>query len=244
MNVLVKGKYGSVTNNYGVVITKRELNMWKDVIPKANRIIAQEKRLRRMSPAKYGEFAMSFRDTDINRFQNKKAFLSYLKTASEIARGTYFRNRAIAYRKNYIEALKINYGSLADKLIKRIKRLSIAEFRHLVETDKLHSIGYIYYETTGDAEDDLAAQEEIVRSTHSTYSYKHQSLKARATWSNRQAIKKYNEARPLEKGNYWDNRIRIIDTKHNKTQKKPNEKRQAQKMLGLITSANMPTRKK
>lgn len=189
MNVLIKGKYGSVTNNYGVVITKREMNRWRDAIPKANRIIAQEKRIRRMSPLKYGDFAMDLRDSDLNRFRNKESFLSYLRTAEQIARGTYFRNRAIAYRQNYIKALEMNYGSLAKKLINKIKRMKIADFRRLVETDQLQSIGYIYFETTGEAEDHIQSIAERVGAVDTG----HGSLKTRATIRARSILR--NEAK-------------------------------------------------
>lgn len=189
MNVLIKGKYGSVTNNYGVVITKREMNRWRDAIPKANRIIAQEKRIRRMSPLKYGEFSMDLRDSDLNRFQTKKAFLNYLKVSEQIARGTYFRSKAIQYRQSYIKSLEQNYGSLATKLIKKIKRMRLTDFRTIVETGMLPSIGYVYFETTGEAEDRINYLMAITGAVDTG----HGSARARRTRGNMKLIRQAQE---------------------------------------------------
>ena len=150
---MIQGKYGSVTNDYGVRITKGELRRFQEAVPQANRIIGAEKRRRAKSPLKYGEFNIDLRVSDISRFRNRQSFLNYLKTTEQIARGTYFRQKAIAYRKNYIKSLEINFGSMASKLINKVKRLPIAEFRKLVESDKIQSIGFIYFETEGDMED-------------------------------------------------------------------------------------------
>ena len=137
-------KYGAYTTKKGVRITRGELRRFNESISQANKVIRKEKR-RRKDPTKYGDFAMDFRNSDIERFNTRESFLKYLRRSEEIGRGTYFRNQAIKYRKNYLKSLDVNYGQDGERLAKLIKKMKLDDFMELVEKDIIDSVGYIYH---------------------------------------------------------------------------------------------------
>ena len=98
---------------------------------------------------------LSPRRLDIERFYTKKAFNTYLRQTQKIARGTYFREITIDYRKNYIKGLYRNFGDDATKLANKIQRLPLDDFRRLVDNDVIEEIGYYYYDTATSASDKI-----------------------------------------------------------------------------------------
>ena len=114
-------KYGAYTTKKGVRITRGELRRFNESISQANKVIRKEKR-RRKDPTKYGDFAMDFRNSDIERFNTRESFLKYLRRSEEIGRGTYFRNQAIKYRKNYLKSLEVNSGQGRGRCSGKVQR--------------------------------------------------------------------------------------------------------------------------
>lgn len=151
---LKKGKYGSVINKYGVLITKAELRKFQTLTAKANRVLTKAREERKTAVTKEESNFYKNRRYAINRFQNRETFESYLRQTSKIAKGTYERNALINYRKNYIKGLYTNFGEDASKLANKVKRLSLQQFKNLVDNDVIDSIG-VYYVDDTTSEDEL-----------------------------------------------------------------------------------------
>ena len=152
---LKKGKYGQLINEQGVRFSKRDVNLLKQAVEQANRILDLERATRQPSVLKRDKAFLEPRKVDIERFYTKDAFKSYLRQTQKIARGTYFREITIDYRKNYVNSLYRNFGDDATKLVNKIERLSLDEFRRLVDSDTIEEIGYFYYDSADTPKDKI-----------------------------------------------------------------------------------------
>lgn len=152
---LKKGRYGQLINEQGVKFSKREVNLLNEAVEQANRILQLERSTRQPSVLKRDKAFLEPRRVDIERFYTKDAFKSYLRQTQKIARGTYFREVAIDYRQNYIKSLERNFGDDATKLINKIQRLPLDDFRRLVDNDVVEEIGFFYYDTATSADDKI-----------------------------------------------------------------------------------------
>ena len=153
MAKLKRNNRKSVILRNGQRITLNEQKALRSAVNSANR---KRKRMIERLPAeakaKYkdfgieSDFVMRKKSASLSRFRNKKEFDRYLRNVRRIASGEFERKRAETYKQNYIRALRNTFNSQANKAIRAVKDLGLKQFRHLVESEQLEEIGYIYYD--------------------------------------------------------------------------------------------------
>ena len=141
----------------GQRITLAEQRALQNAVTSANR---KRKRLLEKMPRKAKEshrifgkesdFVVRKKSAKLSQFRNRGEFKRYLASVQKVASGRYERKRAYIYRENYIEALRKTFNSRADEAIKIVNKMSLEQFKYIVENEELENIGYVYFDPHND----------------------------------------------------------------------------------------------
>lgn len=150
-----------IINQHGVQISKDEerqlRNMVQTVNRKRKRMIEQfkDKPLfygKRQLPEDRGQLALMGEELDLmirkrsaslNQFRSRADFRRFMKNAERAASTDYEEYRVKLYKKNYMEALKNQYGEFPDLLkgvLMKVRMTPLSQFAALVGTDRLAQI--------------------------------------------------------------------------------------------------------
>lgn len=165
---------GNFINAKGVVISQEERKEFNYLVRKANakrnKIISSysPKRLKELdnlenADAKSGDFMLSKKSSNLDRFKNKKQFDVYKKYLRKISSQHYQNRLYRTYRGNLMQSLRTKFGSQGDDLAKELDGLTDKEIRDITLGDKLHDVGWLYREQISDNAKFKTIQEEIKR---------------------------------------------------------------------------------
>lgn len=159
---LKKVGYGSVENQWGVRITKKEQKEIKSLVAKANR--TREKMLKfqdnlemrhagKLKGVKYGDiyeglrppsdFIIQKKSASLQVFRTKKGLQGYIKHLKKVTSDKYIKNTVKQLRASHIKAIQNTLGSQPD-LVKMIKNLSVEQYYELYLTDDCFTVQYVY----------------------------------------------------------------------------------------------------
>lgn len=102
------------------------------------------------------DFVLTKKSSDINRFRSKAEFERYITYLREVNKPNYLNNKIENYRNNFIQSLKNVYGNNADKLIAKLKTLSLPEYADLISRGDLFEISYLDSGYAPNMSDDFA----------------------------------------------------------------------------------------
>lgn len=138
--------YQYVKNTYGVSFPKAEVNKFKRINDRANRIKKREaKRIGNMDYVVDGKVIGKIKDVklashlleeftplkfDINMFRSLEGFRKSLATKNEVYSGNFIERQREQYKENYIASLKDTFGNTTDikALIQHIRSMTGTEF--------------------------------------------------------------------------------------------------------------------
>lgn len=175
----LKRENGTIINQYGVKINEDEARRLKNLVQRVNR--KREKMLKQFKdqPLYYGgqrldesreqlmlmgeemDIMIRKRSASLQRFKDKRSFNQYIRQLERVAAGDYLSYRAKLYKRNYMEALKNQYGMYPDLLkgvLMKVRMMKPEAFAQLVGMDRLFQIKEHY--SLGGALDRLKAVRE------------------------------------------------------------------------------------
>lgn len=155
---------GEILNQHGVTFTDEEKRAFESLVGKANRrrakMIAEEAKLERKIGGKptgqklgelrlmgrENEFIIAKRSKSLQQFATREAFENTVRRMEQIGddMSAYVDDRIRLYKRNYITALKHEFGSAADGVAMKVRMMKPEDFRKLAESDELVNIQYTY----------------------------------------------------------------------------------------------------
>lgn len=150
-----------ITNQYGVQITPEEARIMRNMVQTVNRkrkkMIDQFKEQplfygRRQLPEDRQQLALMGEELDLtirkrsmslNQFRSRADFERFMRNTERAASADYVEYRAKLYKKNYMEALKNQYGEFPELLkgaLMKVRMTPLKKFAELVGTDRLGQI--------------------------------------------------------------------------------------------------------
>lgn len=156
-----------ITKGGRISIPTQLYNQYLREYQEANRILKTQRKKGRSSET------ITFRQSDLSKFERRKDLIRYIKTTHKIVTGKYFKEQASIYRRNLLSAMLTNSGinvtvvptaftlgsyDLATKnrnlyyLTRVISTLTSEQITELERKSKINLIGYQYQpeETQGE----------------------------------------------------------------------------------------------
>lgn len=144
---------GLIINEHGVAFTEEEKKALERAVNRSN--YQRKKRLNEWKKkseenqqqyvwGEEPEFIISRQSKSLQRFRNKEEFEAYMVKQNDIRSGAYLDYRTQVYKDSYTKRIKKNLGEEANDIIEAVQKMDGAEFRKMVEDDKLPTIGYLY----------------------------------------------------------------------------------------------------
>lgn len=160
-NKRLKKQNGKLVNEHGVSFTSEEKRKLESAVNVANR--KRKNMIDKLSNMDYviwgknygkkkyidtdfedNDFVLHKKSKSLNRFENKRAFNSYMKNLERVNNRNYISDRVKLYRQNYQFALIESYGDMADSFIDKLEGVTDKEFLHLIATNREMEIAYAY----------------------------------------------------------------------------------------------------
>lgn len=177
---------GSIILKSGERITKSEQKALQRAVRQANKRAREyNKRLKETTELhggiykttynKFGKesnFLLRKKSARISRFTTKHQYKQYLKNVKRQARGQTEQYKMSIYKENYIKALQKAFGSMANKVVAKVRKLSPLEIRNAYEMGDLESIGYVYYDPYGNKLQQIEAEVDNILGDREYYQYK------------------------------------------------------------------------
>lgn len=146
-----KNAFNIITNQNNVAITRYEYNELKLGVQRINRARARE--FKRLNPRpETGTMGLE----TINAYKPKKfdfknmtprGFAMFEESVRNQARSSYFDEKMIAYKENYIQAILNNYDSndpRVRELLAEVQRISPSKLYDVYYDDPILQIGFVY----------------------------------------------------------------------------------------------------
>lgn len=173
-NKNLKYQDDTITNIYGVKFTEQEkkhlVSLVNSAQRKRRRMLEQENQMVKMvsnKPSnitvgaynnamnKESDFVIAKKTKSLQRFQNKEDYNRYIKNLERVVKKEYVEQRVQQYQKNYIKALRNEFGSTGkngrknvnkslQKVINKIKGMSPQEYMKTVQANDTLSISFTY----------------------------------------------------------------------------------------------------
>lgn len=158
-NLIRKDDY--IINQYGVQITHEEARRMRNMVQTVNRKRKKMIEQFREKPLFYGtrqlpedrqqlalmgeelDLTIRKRSASLNQFRSQAEFNRFMKNTERAASRDYEEYRAKLYKKNYMEALKNQYGEFPELLkgaLMKVRMTPLSKFAELVGTDRLGQI--------------------------------------------------------------------------------------------------------
>lgn len=150
-----------IINEHGVQISDEEARMFRNLVQKVNR--KRDKMIKEFQdkPIFYGgrqlpedrnqlmlmgeelDLAIRKRSKSLHQFASRRAFQNAIRNLNRAADTDYEEYRLKLYKRNYMEALKKQYGEFPDLLkgaLMRVQMTPLDRFRDQVGTDRIFQI--------------------------------------------------------------------------------------------------------
>lgn len=150
-----------ITNQFGVQITHEQARIMRNLVQTVNRKRKKMIEQFKDKPLFYGsrqlpedrtqlalmgeelDLTIRKRSASLNQFRSQAEFDRFMRTTERAASRDYEEYRAKLYKKNYMEALKNQYGEFPELLkgaLMKVRMTPLSKFAELVGTDRLGQI--------------------------------------------------------------------------------------------------------
>lgn len=158
-NLIREGDY--ITNQFGVQISNEDARKMRNMVQRINRKRKKMIEQFREKPIFYGsrelpenrqqlslmgeelDLAIRKRSASLNQFRTQGEFSRFMKNVERAASKDYEEYRLKLYKKNYMEALKNQYGEFPELLkgaLMKVRMTPLNQFAEMVGTDRLAQI--------------------------------------------------------------------------------------------------------
>ncbi len=159
----IQRKRGKVETSQGVSLSYRELAEFKSLTTLANtksRALRSKierfnntttfKDIRGAGDIQHYNFELRKHSTSLNQFRSKREFNYHMDLLRRQVSGQLLEARMYRLKKGYEEAIRKNFGSDGEALIKDMWKMSDRKFYLAVQNKEFESVGYVYFDRTTD----------------------------------------------------------------------------------------------